>query len=325
MMSMRSSHLAARRSQPRPSSARVHDSPSRLRRAAEGLYLLGRYGLRRRVTVRVEGAELIFSTADAHSRRWFYPRYAKGEIHEEPVTRLMAEELRHCSCFVDAGAHLGFYTCLASRLMPDGVIHAFEMSDRFHRLCVTNVALNTTRSVGVHKMAVCESSEQRAYTALPRYLEGPTLQLDRQGTPDDARRQVLVKGVSLDDFFASRCETPDLVKIDVEGSEIDVLLGMRGLLKAPGLRIFVEVHPQQLSERGSSGQDVVNLLMEHGFAVREIEHLRGGHGTTALRKLRPDSPILANTMLFARRSGDPDLSGGPEGRATKRVNQGSSR
>jgi FkbM family methyltransferase len=67
---------------------------------------------------------------------------------------------------------------------------------------------------------------------------------------------------------------PNLVKIDVEGFELEVLRGFGELLDSPELRaIFVEVHFALLHERGlgSAPTEIVSLLTGHGFEVEWLD------------------------------------------------------
>jgi hypothetical protein len=71
---------------------------------------------------------------------------------------------------------------------------------------------------------------------------------------------------------------PNLVKVDVEGFELEVLRGFGELLDSPELRsIFVEVHFTLLHERGlgSAPTEIVSLLTRHGFKVEwlDLSHL----------------------------------------------------
>jgi Methyltransferase FkbM domain len=75
-----------------------------------------------------------------------------------------------------------------------------------------------------------------------------------------------------DDFRSPR--PPCVVKIDVEGFELEVLHGMSGVLADPALRaIFVEVHFLELANRGlpNAPADIVSLLRAAGFVVRWLD------------------------------------------------------
>ena len=58
--------------------------------------------------------------------------------------------------------------------------------------------------------------------------------------------------------------TPDLVKIDVEGQEMEVLDGMRGLIGASHPQLLVELH-------GVGSLEVVARLLDHGYRVGHVE------------------------------------------------------
>ena len=64
---------------------------------------------------------------------------------------------------------------------------------------------------------------------------------------------------------------PDLMKIDVEGAELDVLRGARGILAAHHPVLFLEVHSPELRV------DCESLLHDLGYATRELV----GSGATA--------------------------------------------
>lgn len=52
--------------------------------------------------------------------------------------------------------------------------------------------------------------------------------------------------VSLDDYAASTCDPPDVITMDVEGSELEVLRGAEGLLRDRRPVVFVSIHPESM-------------------------------------------------------------------------------
>jgi len=93
-----------------------------------------------------------FSTKDQYSNCWFFPRYAGGRIHEKRVTELLVEVLQGAKCFVDVGAHLGWYTCVAAKHMPYGTVYGFELDDLNFALLKQNLAINNCSNVEVHNV-----------------------------------------------------------------------------------------------------------------------------------------------------------------------------
>jgi FkbM family methyltransferase len=73
---------------------------------------------------------------------------------------------------------------------------------------------------------------------------------------------------------------PTVIKIDVEGYELEVLRGFGEFIDAPGLRaVFIEVHFSLLHERGmdTAADEIVSRLARAGFDVRwvDLSHVRG--------------------------------------------------
>ncbi|HEX5574272.1 MAG TPA: FkbM family methyltransferase, partial [Gemmatimonadales bacterium] len=58
---------------------------------------------------------------------------------------------------------------------------------------------------------------------------------------------------------------PTVMKIDVEGFELEVLKGARDTLENHGCALFIEVHPYQLGLSGGSEDSLRELLAAHGY------------------------------------------------------------
>jgi hypothetical protein len=84
-------------------------------------------------------------------------------------------------------------------------------------------------------------------------------------------QEVCVESVTLDTLFAGE-QVPDLVKIDVEGSEHRVLRGAQNLLEGRKTRFLVEVHPWQDPATGRGPSDVFELFAQFGYDYVRIYH-----------------------------------------------------
>lgn len=253
------------------------------------------YGNAKRYKLRLDGRRTVFSTEQPVAHQWFYPRYAFNRLHEKPMTLRMLDDLRSARCFVDVGANLGYYTCLAATHMSDGQVHAFEMDADNFALLEQNVALNPSPiDVSTNHCAVGATTGALTYT-LPPSGNSPALSvypLEHQS----GESQVSVPAVSLADYFADRDFRPDLVKIDVEGAEVDVLRGM-GPLLADIQRIYLEVHPENLRLAGQSPRDALTILADH-FDLFEISGHRAQR-KTPLTPISVDSELSGNSAVIA--------------------------
>ncbi|MCB0209167.1 MAG: FkbM family methyltransferase [Anaerolineae bacterium] len=157
------------------------------------------------------------------------PGYALG-TNEKPVQKAIAHYLRPGQVFYDIGANVGFFTAIAAkRVGPTGFVYAFEPVPENAQSIRHNINLNGFSQVTVFEQAVSDKSGVGALF-VTHYAGGSTL--STVGKPSDTREVINVSLISIDDLVTRRTLLPpSLVKIDVEGAELDVLKGMRHTLK----------------------------------------------------------------------------------------------
>jgi len=247
----------------------------------------------------INGSVVKFSTADDYSNRWFFPRYFGGKMHERSVTELLLKSLRQAECFADVGANLGWYTCLASKHMPAGQIYSFEMDTLNFDILRKNVALNNCQNVETILAAVSEKAGTARYL---RYFDRPDptfrLMTDKEASSQKATL-ISVPAITLDTFFQSRNIMPDVIKIDVEGAEMQVLKGMAGILREAKPVLYLEVHPWNFPVFNTSIEEILNLLTTEGYTIFDIPNMRSAKGRIVLRKIHPKTRLTRNTMLYA--------------------------
>lgn len=217
----------------------------------------------------VEDVECLYNTNDEYSYKWFHPRYSGGKLHEEIATNLFVAKAKHAKVIVDIGANLGWFTCLAGTANPDASVYAFEMDDKNHQLCNSNILLNRLSNVVLERKAVSNMNGEITYE-LPggKNKAAANFRIDTSGSSKSNR----VPCIALDDYFKDK-QHPELIKIDVEGAEQLVLEGMHSLLAGGRLKaMLIEIHPVWLQEMGGSVEDIVALLHKHNFLISALNH-----------------------------------------------------
>jgi FkbM family methyltransferase len=161
------------------------------------------------------------------------------------------------SVVYDVGAHAGFYTLLSSVLVgPRGRVVAFEPLQQNLAYLNEHLRLNRIKNVTVIDAAVSDGSGTASFKAGPQTYTG------RLESGGDA----VVRTVSLDQLMHSGdIPPPDLLKVDVEGSELRVLKGARYILTTARPIIFLETHGRQMHEA------CVALLDSSGYRYSPIE------------------------------------------------------
>ena len=165
----------------------------------------------------------------------------------------MMEALLPEMTVIDVGAHQGRYAIQFSRRVGEkGLVLAVEPEDRNLALLNRNLELNEIHNVLSIRGACWSRSEPLQFS------HGDTLDLARV-TQSSAKNGDLI-GLPLDDLVAKvALRRVDLVKIDVEGAELEVLEGAQRVLREFRPSLFVECH-RILS-------DVIGWLHGHGYVV----------------------------------------------------------
>jgi FkbM family methyltransferase len=156
----------------------------------------------------------------------------------------------------DLGANVGFYTLLFSRLAgPGAVVHAFEPVGRNVWYLRRHLELNPTLDARIHELAVGRETGTVTFDGSAGWSMGRVVVRPEAATS-------CLPSVSLDDFVYGRGhEPPDLIKMDIEGGEVDAIAGMSRLLAERFPVLVVSVH-------GSSRwRECVAVLEAAGYTV----------------------------------------------------------
>ena len=187
---------------------------------------------------------------------------------EAETTNFLLSWLRPGMTFVDAGAHVGQYSMLASgRVGPAGRVVAFEPHPVLGRVLRRNIRRAGCTNVTVSSLALGQASGRAELVLYPSTnFGGSSLR------PDDAtahRRRAPVTVIPLDDYLdRAGVARVDVLKIDVEGAELDVLEGASRTLAAnPRIVLVVEFLRENPLRFGRTVEDLEARLRELGFLL----------------------------------------------------------
>ena len=163
----------------------------------------------------------------------------------------------------DIGADIGFFSILSAALAgPDGHVHAFEPVPSSAAAVRANALVNGfgTR-VSVHQLAVSDHEDR---STLLVGADRTWSHLSERGGAAGTTAEIDVELVSLDARIAAGdLPLPDVVKLDVEGSEIAVLRGMSSTLDARRPIVICELH--------ETNREIAELLDAHGYAIENLD------------------------------------------------------
>ena len=179
-----------------------------------------------------------------------------GSFEFEKQQRIRGR-LREGMSVFDIGAHVGFYTLVASRAVGDsGKVFAFEPWPANVVDCLAHVRMNQLDNVVVVPAAV------GATTGLASFAAGESSSTGRLARVDTGVR---VPCVTLDGLLATgRFPVPDVIKVDVEGAELQVLEGSQKLLRQHATTWFVALH--SFDQKSAC----LRLLGDAGYAISSL-------------------------------------------------------
>jgi FkbM family methyltransferase len=219
-----------------------------------------------------------------------------GVLYEQELSKFLLRALRPGDVFVDVGAHIGYFSMLAAKLVgPTGAVFSFEPdTDNFARL-TRHARENDLAQVQAFNMPVAAAPGEIEFFTNADNDGGHAL-WDPGAHPfnQKSRAEVLktrVQAASLDTFEALQSRPARLVKIDTEGAEHQVLLGARrwlGERRTPFL--VAEINSFGLDQMGSSQLALRGFAAKFGYStfVLDPEGYRP-------RLVRPEHIITANT------------------------------
>lgn len=172
--------------------------------------------------------------------------------YEPAIQAVLESTLRAGDVAFDIGANLGYFTLvMAKQVGPRGRVVSFEPDPEMFSALTRNVGRNVGDSDGIIAVPAALGAEAGA----GRFARGSR---STRGKVVSAGGDLEVDLMKVDDA-ADRFGVPRLLKIDVEGAELDVLRGAPTVLKSEKPLVLVELHSEELE------RCCTQLLEEFGY------------------------------------------------------------
>lgn len=227
-------------------------------------------------------AEMIYLQDFERSERMFLQRYLQvGDV------------------FVDVGANIGLFTVIAGRCVgPEGAVIAFEPAVGPRACLFQNVKLNCLKNVIIEEYALSDTEDSMimfvphdghdAWGSLGAPIEGADVRTES------------VLGTTWDGYV--RIHFPRrqvaMMKIDVEGWELRVLMGGKEFFSSPTSPLLqVEFTDAAAASAGASCAALYDKLVEFGYAVCHFDTTRNALVPEGRRSSYPYVNLYATKNL----------------------------
>ena len=154
----------------------------------------------------------------------------EGWHREWHIAQHFRKYIRPGSVVVDIGAHIGTHTATFSHVVGDqGRVYAFEPQLKIFSELLLNMELNGRRNISFHRVALGNTNQ---------WVEMNPHSDSNEGGISVGMSGDRVEMMKLDDFHLKNVS---IIKIDVEGYEMEVLAGARETIRKNRPVIFLEI------------------------------------------------------------------------------------
>jgi FkbM family methyltransferase len=190
--------------------------------------------------------------------------YLRGDV-EPAVQEVLSKRLKPGMVFYDLGANIGFFSLLAARLVgAAGQVFSFEPDPEIAECLRLNIVRNGFINATVIEAGVWSSSGSIHF--VPADQSSPDRGVGKFVADENSAAGTPTRCVALDDF-ARNAPTPDVIKCDVEGAEVEVFRGAEKLLTTRRPLILCEMHSE------TNDKVLREYFARFGYSVESVDDL----------------------------------------------------
>lgn len=200
-----------------------------------------------------------WGTAKISTRNWqtaavlLWMKSKELTVYEPETTECFQELLASSKCVWDLGAHVGYFSLLSSQ--KNIKTYAFEINPDFVKIINSHAARNRL-VINVINKPLGKSGREIGYE-------------DYSGISSGVE-------ISADQFVNETGDIPDLIKIDIDGAEMEFLEGAETLFRSGNPKVIIELSK-------SRREEIISLMKKYGY-----------------RKIKELDQVLSHNALFVR-------------------------
>lgn len=180
-------------------------------------------------------------------------------IYEAGTISVLKRVLKQGDIFFDVGANIGSISCVASCFVgTTGQVHAFEPHPRIYKLLEYNRRINQIWNLFPHNVAVGGKLDQLKIYDRTEINRGAATLIHPGGSVNESYE---VDVMPIDWLIENRkLPRPTLIKIDVEGFELEVLKGAEKLLASSQAPMLCVEYSTYLPQHGGETRDIFRFV-----------------------------------------------------------------
>lgn len=190
--------------------------------------------------------------------------YEKGTLH------IIKNILNSGSVFVDIGANIGLMSVFSSILVQEsGKIFSFEPNPATYDILKKNIELNNLSNINAEPLGI--GSVKKTTKIYDQWDSG-------RGSasmikPEHVTNSYDVEVVTLSDYFNDFQNDIDVIKIDIEGYELEALRGAEKIIREKLPVLIIEISDNRMNFEEANGTDIMNYVLS--FKKYKVFKLNG--------------------------------------------------
>lgn len=186
-------------------------------------------------------------------------------VYEHWKTELLREMLKPGMTCVDVGVNKGYFSLLMARLTgAGGRVLSFEPDPENRRWIERSISENGYSSIQLFPWALSDAEGEATFYPGRKSGWGSLHHVESQADPE--RQPFTVPLRRLDAVLPELgVGAPDVIKIDVEGADLQVLRGATGVLDA-GTRVVMDVDVREREEK----EELFSIFSDRGYRIYDI-------------------------------------------------------
>lgn len=205
----------------------------------------------------------------------YQPWMALGS-YEPDVANFIYSRLEPGQVFFDVGANAGYFTLVgAKKVGATGKVVAFDPVPRNVSTVQEQVTLNHLLEWCVVESVAISSFNGPAQLTIPgRNANAHLTDVEAPHVHATDNTIIDIQCITLDDYVTNH-ERPNLIKVDIEGAEVEALRGATKLMHSNNApEWLITAHSTELAH------EVIDLLKEAGYQIGDFPHMIHGVPTT---------------------------------------------
>jgi FkbM family methyltransferase len=173
-----------------------------------------------------------------HLQDWIQQQIFLLNGYEKNEINYLIKNAASINTFIDIGSNIGLYSLQLASINKKAIIYAFEPLSINYNQLVQNIKLNNFNNIYAKKLAI---GHENTTIAISYSLKDNNLG-EASISNKDGNEKELVSVITLDGFFEAEKVKIDLIKLDIEGNELNALNGMINILKNHKPNILIELN-----------------------------------------------------------------------------------